>query len=159
MKQTRHEDHRSHVDTGNDAGGCAAFRKPEIAALAHLYWSPPGSDIVREDLIERARLALSKYDLEPSQIDELAPHLASAMHMLIEQNGGKSLPEDYEREIEYHVLKWHGITVARQLVNAAMSQSSGPIAAPTSCSYVTSPPHHGNGVGGRRSRKRPLGNT
>lgn len=92
-----------------EACGCAAFRKPELAALAHLYWSPPGSDLVREDLIERARAALLKYRLEPEQLDDVAPLLASAMHMLIEQNGGRPLPEDYAREIEHHVLKWHGL--------------------------------------------------
>ena len=84
------------------------LQRPDFAALAHLYWSPPNNHVVREELLERARLALGKYDLEQDELDEATPVLAAALHMLMEQNGGKELPREYQRDVERRVMDWVG---------------------------------------------------
>ena len=104
MKNTKRQSERQ-TPTTNDA---KRLQRPDIAALAGYYWSPPESNLLREDLLERSRLALAKYDLEQEQLEETAPLLASALHMLIEQNGGKPLPAEYAREVEHQVLHWCG---------------------------------------------------
>lgn len=79
-----------------------------LAALAKYYLTPPESAFHREDLIEHARIALGKYDLTPEELDEAAPLLARALHMRIEQNGGRDLDDEHKQVIEHQVLEWCG---------------------------------------------------
>lgn len=103
MKQTKRSKPGGY---GASHDGNSLLQHPDIAALACYYWAPPSSVMERDYLLERARLALVRYDLDAEEMEEAVPMLAAALHMLIEQNGGTPLPTDYEREIECHVIGW-----------------------------------------------------
>jgi len=81
---------------------------PSVTALAQFYCGEPESALHREDLLESARLDLSKYDLESDDLDRTIPVLARTLHMLMEQNGGKPLADERKLEIERQVLAWCG---------------------------------------------------
>jgi|GEM_PF-6981642 len=81
----------------------------DVAALADLYNSPPTSHIAREDLLEEARCMLARYELSPEDLEPAAHTLAKAMHMLVEQRGGKNLEPRPKAELIQHVLAWHGL--------------------------------------------------
>ena len=85
-----------------------ALRAAEIQALTARFCTEPESTITKEDLVENARTSLERYSLEREQLDKAAPMLARALHMRIEQNGGKDLNAALKREIEKHVLIWCG---------------------------------------------------
>ena len=86
----------------------------DLAALAEIYNSPPPSHIAWEDLLEEARIALAKYELEEAELSIAAEHLAKAMHMLVEQQGGQRLEPHRQAEIERHVLDWCGFDRPRR---------------------------------------------
>ena len=88
----------------------------DIAALAEFYCGEPESLIAKEELLEQARRALIKYDLEKNDLEIAAPILARTLHMLIEQNGGKSLTPERMAEIERHILDWCGYTPVPPIV-------------------------------------------
>jgi hypothetical protein len=90
------------MKTHNDLG------EPTATDLAQLYCSWPESTLRREDLLESARVQLSKYDLEEYELDRIVPVLARTLHMLVEQNGGKPLADERKLEIERQVLEWCG---------------------------------------------------
>lgn len=81
----------------------------DVAALAEIYNSPPGSRILKEELLEEARRALMEYELAEEDMEIAAHTLARTMHMLVEQRGGKSLEPEHKAELVHHVLDWCGI--------------------------------------------------
>src|ERR1017187_806457 len=87
---------------------CDVLGEPSVTDLAQLYCAWPESALHREDMFEAARVQLSKYDLEPEELNRIAPVLARTLHMLVEQNGAKPLAEGRELEIEKQVLEWCG---------------------------------------------------
>jgi hypothetical protein len=92
----------------NSRIACDILGEPSATDLAQLYCSAPESALHREDLLESARIQLSKYDLDEDELDRIVPVLARTLHMLIEQNGGKHLASKREIEIERQVLDWCG---------------------------------------------------
>jgi hypothetical protein len=78
----------------------------DIAALAEYYCGQPESLIAKEELLEHARRALAKYELDENDLEIATPVLARTLHMLVEQNGGKSLSPERMMQIERHILDW-----------------------------------------------------
>ena len=82
--------------------------KNNVVALAEIYNSPTASHVAREELLEEARRALTKYDLSEVDHEIAAQELARTMHMLVEQHGHPLTPE-HKAEIERRVLQWCGV--------------------------------------------------
>ena len=82
--------------------------KRNIIALAQLYNSPTASHVAREELLEEARRALTKYDLAEVDQEIAAQELARTMHMLVEQQGHPITPE-HKADLERRVLEWCGV--------------------------------------------------
>ena len=81
----------------------------DVAALAQLYNSQPASHIVRGDLLDQARTALTKYELAEADMEIAADSLARSMHMLLEQHGLEKLEPQHMAALERDVLSWCGL--------------------------------------------------
>jgi hypothetical protein len=114
---------------------CELLGEPSVTDLAVLYCAWPESALQREDLLEAARVQLSKYDLESEDLDRIAPVLARTLHMLIEQNGGRPLADGRELEIERQVLEWCGcqdpMTIGEYLFDVANEDDTKTESPPT----------------------------